>query len=232
MNIYNGRVRCTLAATVTLLCAAGLTWAHAGEVIYFLVGPLPLIPIAPPFDGAYVLPIPKNRPEDVQHAREVIALGRMTDRLIVTAGIATGADGVNHNLLHPDLPAWHWHVMKFGGFADATTGTGDGHPSSIEANPERWVQTGVALTSYTVMRELGEEPIFVRANPKEIGIQLNWWSPGTNLVFTVESTASLMIPDWKPLPAVQWPITNRTWTVSSAITDPFFRVIRAAGPTH
>lgn len=210
-----------------LPCAAGLTLVHGGEVIYFLVGPLPPIPVAPPFDGAYVLPIPKNRPDDVQHARALVALGRMTDRLIVIAGIATGADGVNHNLLHPDLPAWHWHVTTFGGFGDFTSGTGDGHPSWIEADPERWVQTGVALTSYTVVRELGEEPVFVRAKPLEAGLRLNWWSPGTNLVFTVESTGSLTAPDWKPAPGTQWPITNRTWTASTEVAGSYFRVIRA-----
>jgi hypothetical protein len=230
-RIRRGTVRCHFSIALgMLLCRSGLSLAHGGEVIYFLVGPIPPIPVAPPFDGAYVLPIPKSRPDDVRHARELIALGRMTDRTIVVAAIATGADGVNHNLLHPDLPAWHWHVPKFGAFADATTGMGSGHPSLIEANPERWVQTGMALSYYTVVRELGEEPVFVRANPKEIGMQLNWWSPGTNLVFTVESTGSLAVPDWKPAPGTQWPITNRTWTASTEVAGSYFRVIRANAP--
>jgi hypothetical protein len=93
-----------------------------------------------------------------------------------------------------------------------------------------WPIQGIAFPSHTVVRDLGEEPIFVRANPLEDRVRLNWWSPGTNLVFTVESTASLMPPDWQPIPGTQWPITDRTWTSNSAVTDPYFRVIRATSP--
>lgn len=214
--------------SVVFWFTAGLARVHGGDVVYFLVGPKPWLPIAPPLDDSYVLPIPNSLPADLQHARDLIASGGQSENNIAGARIAAGANGINHNLLHPDLPAWNWHVTGFAGFGDRFLDTATGYPSWIEADPRQWIESGIALNSYTIVRELGEEPVFVRAKPLEAGLRLNWWSPGTNLVFTVESTGSLTMPDWKPVPGTQWPITNRTWTASSEVAGPYFRVIRTS----
>jgi hypothetical protein len=173
---------------------------------------------------------------DIQHARDLIQNLRAPDspitRRLVVASIEVGSDGINHDLLNPELPAWNWHVKAFAGFWDFTVGEVADSPSAVEKKPAYWAQKGIAFPSHTVVRDLGEEPIFVRANPLEDRMRLNWWSPGTNLLFTVESTASLTAPVWKPIPGTQWPITDRTWTSSGSITDPYFRVIRATGPRN
>ncbi len=224
--------RLNVMSLLMVLAASSMPSTTAGDVVYFLVGPKPWFPIAPPLDDSYVLPIPYNRPNDLQHARDLIASGGQLENNIVGAGIAAGADGINHNLLHPDLHAWNWHVTGFGRFGERFLPTATGYPSWIEAEPRQWLESGIALNSYTVVRELGEEPVFVRAKPLETGLRLNWWSPGTNLVFTVESAASLTAPVWKPIPGTQWPIPDRTWTSGGSITDPYFRVIRATGPRN
>jgi hypothetical protein len=137
---------------------------------------------------------------------------------------------MEHDLRSPGLPAWNWHVKAFSGFWDATWRETPSFPTIVAQNPAYWAPKRIAFSAYSVVRELGEEPVFERANPAEAGVRLNRWSPGTNLVFTVESTASLSAPDGKPNPGASWPTTERTWTASNAITDPCFRVIRADGP--
>ncbi len=185
---------------IAILCVISQLGAQGSDVVYFLVGPAPWLPVAPPLDDSYVLPIPKERPNDVEHARSIIAVEGRTNTIIAFARIQVGADGINHNLMRAGLPAWHWHVTEFIGFGNQALDTMSGHPAWIEQNPEPWVESGIALVTYTVARDLGEEPIFVRANRLESALQLNWWSPGTNLVFTVESTASITAPDWKAVP--------------------------------
>jgi len=232
MNINPKRslFRGVLTVTVAFWFTEELSSVNGGEVVYFLVGPKPWFPIAPPLDDSYVLPIPSDRLNDLQHARALIASGGQIESNIVGARIAAGTNGINHNLQHPDLPAWNWHVTGFGGFGERFLDTADGYPSWVEAEPRQWLEAGIAFSSYTVVRELGEQPVFVRAKQIEGGLRLNWWSPGTNLVFTVESSASLTVPDWKPVSGTSWPISKRTWTSSGEGTGPYFRVLRANGP--
>lgn len=209
--------------------------ATAEDTVYFLVGPLSFASPTTPRES-YVLPIPKNRPAELEQARNLIRYLRGPDSWItgriVMADVAVGSGGVNHDLLNPELPAWNWRIWGVPRFADVSLGLGAKAPSEIEQNPSFWTQSGVALLDYTVIRELGVDPVFVHAVPAADGLRLNWWSPGTNLLFTVESTASLTAPVWKPIPGTQWPITDRTWTSSGSITDPYFRVIRATGPRN
>jgi hypothetical protein len=216
-----------------LLAAMAMPSTNAGDMVYFLVGPTSFAPSDLPHDSC-ILPIPKKQVADIRHARDLIENLRAPDspitRRLVVASIEVGADGINHDLLNPELPAWNWHVKEFAGFWDFTVGEVADSPSAVEKRPAYWAQKGIAFPSHTVVRDLGEEPVFVRAKLVVDRMRLNWWSPGTNLVFTVESTASLMPPDWQPIPGTQWPITDRTWTSNSAVTDPYFRVIRATSP--
>lgn len=207
--------------------------AIAEDTVYFLVGPPSFASPQTPRES-YVLPIPKNRPIELEQARNLIRYYRSYDSWItgriVVADVAVGSGGVNHDLLNPELPAWNWRIWGVPRFADMILGWPAKSPSEIEQNPSFWTQGGVRFSDYTVIRELGVDPVFVHALPAPDGHRLNWWSPGTNLVFTVESTASLTAPDWKPVPGTSWPITARTWTASNAVTDPYFRVVRADGP--
>ncbi len=218
---------------ISLLGTCALPVGGVENVIYFLVEPLPFAFIEPPRDSC-VLPIPKSQVADIQHARDLIKYYRAPDsqifQRIIVAYIGEGADGINHDLRTLGLPAWNWHVKTFSGFWDSTLGETADSPAIVEQNPTYWAQKRIAFSSYGVVRELGEEPVFVQAALFENGVNLNWWSPGTNLVFTVESTASLAVPDWKPVLGTSWPISERTWTSSGEGTGPYFRVLRANGP--
>lgn len=227
MNTHFRGIRLPLRC---LLGALATTPTVADDTVYFLVGPLPFAGPSTPRES-YVLPIPGNRPAELEHARNLIRYLRSPDSWItgriVMADVAVGSGGINHDLLNPELPAWNWRIWGVPRFVDMTLGIPAKSPAEIAENPSFWTQSGVAFGSYSVIRELGVNPVFVHAVPAPNGVRLNWWSPGTNLVFTVESTASLTAPDWKPIPGTQWPITDRTWTSTGSITDPYFRVIRA-----
>jgi hypothetical protein len=119
---------------------------------------------------SYVLPL--TRPDDVQHARDLIARGpEEAGASIVFAGIAPGADGINRNLLAPAQPEWSWHVTDFNGFGDLGIELLDGWPTHVEQHVSQWMQETkgeVGFWSYTIVRELpapGRPPTVVPLPP-------------------------------------------------------------------
>jgi hypothetical protein len=140
-----------LAGLATVVLAAGGS-ASAG-VTYFEV--------AEPAGRAthhdsYVLPL--TRPDDIEHARDLIARGpEEAGASIVFAGIAPGVDGINRNLLAPGQPQWSWHVTDFKGFGDLGIELLDGWPTYVDEHLSQWMQETkgeVGFWSYTIVREL------------------------------------------------------------------------------
>jgi hypothetical protein len=127
--------------------------AHGGTVYFLVAEP----PGRVANGDSYVLPL--TRPEDVAHARRLIAKGPDAGAPIVVAAIAAGADGVNRDYLDPDAPAWSWHVTEFLGFADSSAEILDGWPSYVEGDVKEWARITdgrIGFWDYTVVAELGE----------------------------------------------------------------------------
>jgi hypothetical protein len=104
---------------------------------------------------SYVLPL--EEPEDIHHARDLIARGSDAGATIVLARIAEGADDVNRNVLAPGEPSWSWHIEEFLGFADFTIEIFDGWPTFVEEDVRGWIDnTGgiIGFWQYTVTAEL------------------------------------------------------------------------------
>lgn len=191
--------------------------------VYFLVAELPETPAKERRHDAYVVGIPQSRTVELQHARNVVA-GRTRGNRIVLAEVQAGADGLNHNLLDPDLPAWNWRVAGFQAFIDHAPSEMDGSPSGVALDPAAWAGGRIAFAGYTVVRELGVEPVLATAQTDPVGIKLRWWSPATEAQFTVEFTTSLTKPEWQPLPGGTWPSTVRDWTISDPPAGTYYRV--------
>jgi hypothetical protein len=99
-----------------------------------------------------------SEPDDVAHARRLIAEGPSAGSPIVYARIAVGADGINRNWRAPGAPAWSWHVVEFYDFAESTAEIFDYWPGGIEMDPQGWVdggtKGGIGFWTYTVVEEL------------------------------------------------------------------------------
>jgi len=112
---------------------------------------------------SYLLPL--TDPDDIAHARALIADRATAGAQIVVARIDRGSsDGVtdNRDLLNEGR-RWSWHVTEFLGFAEATIEILDGSPTYVEANLDDWMRiTGgeIGFWSYTVTCEV---------SPSELG---------------------------------------------------------------
>jgi hypothetical protein len=127
--------------------------AHGGTVYFLVAEPPGLVT----HGDSYVLPL--TRPEDIAHARQLIAKGPKAGAPIVVAAIAAGADGVNRDYLDPDAPEWSWHVTDFLGFADSAAEILDGWPEYVEEDVKGWISNTdgmIGFWDYTVVAELGE----------------------------------------------------------------------------
>lgn len=154
-----------LRRTMCVLIAMSATPSSlVADTVYFLVGEYPQ-----PGDhhDSYVLPL--SDPNDIAHARALIAQGPVVGATIATARIALGADGINGNFLAPGAPAWNWRVTEFLGFADFTIEIYDGWPTFVEDDVDGWMQNTngiIGFWSYTVIGEFDGVP---RATIPEAG---------------------------------------------------------------
>lgn len=71
----------------------------ANDLIYFLVG---AFPATQPRDSAV---IPLSRPEDIQHARDLIVKGLDAGLAMAAVSLGCGQDGINRNYFDPTFPA-------------------------------------------------------------------------------------------------------------------------------
>jgi hypothetical protein len=63
------------------------------------------------------------------------------------------------------------------------------------------------------------------------GLALTWTNPGSNYLFTVETTFSLTHPEWVPAEGGSWPSNITQWIVPSLnSTSQFYRVMVTRGP--
>ncbi|MBN2020145.1 MAG: hypothetical protein JW749_07970 [Sedimentisphaerales bacterium] len=139
-----------------IYCAAGILFCLVavcfGQTIYFLVAE------TNPFNGdSYVLPL--TEPNDIAHARDLIAYGPSIGQKIVVANIACNPDGINRDYYNPTHQTWSWHVTEFVSFAGITAEILDGWPGLVESDCLGWSGNGrIGFWAYTVVEELGPVP--------------------------------------------------------------------------
>jgi hypothetical protein len=144
-------------SVVILIVAAvlfNITNRLYGETVYFLVAET-----EPFHSDSYVLPL--TEPDDIAHARDLIANGPAAGAPIVVAYIDCSPDLINRDYLSSSKHIWSWHITQFDGFADITAEILDGWPGFVESNCYGWVgETGgmIGFWSYTVVYELGTNP--------------------------------------------------------------------------
>src|SRR5947208_291443 len=116
---------------------------EAGETIYFLLGPIPGIAEN---DSAV---IPFSKPEDIDHARDLILRGPSpngeANRAMAAVSVKAGKDGINRNYLDPRLRAWSWHVDEVLGFWDDAVPEIEVTPTGLERSFD-WAEHPPGLT--------------------------------------------------------------------------------------
>ncbi len=138
-----------IVATTSLIVARVFSQSPTA---YFLVAQPMLYPIG--LGDSYILPL--TDPDDIATARTLITSRRFK---IVSAVITVGPDGINRDMLAPDMPEWSWHVTEFGGFADVAPEYCDGNPTSTESEVQNWSEGEEGLIcywSYTIVAEVTE----------------------------------------------------------------------------
>jgi hypothetical protein len=171
-----------LAAAVVVFMSATTSFAAP---VYFLVSELP---DQIEHGDSFVLPL--ENPDDIAHARDLVARGRDAGAYLISADIVAGADDINRDIRAPGKPAWSWHVSNFHQFADASIELTDGWPGFIESDVQGWINnTGggtvdndgdgvpdggnatvgkIAFWSYTVTAELTGEPTDLSIVPRAV----------------------------------------------------------------
>src|SRR6266851_9601227 len=123
-----------VSKAVTLLVISAIAFAHvrAGEIIYFLLGPEPGIA------AKDSVAIPLSKPEDIDHARDLIVRGPhpngVPNQPMAVVSVSAGKDGVNRNYLDPRLPEWSWHVEEVVGFGDFAAEAIETTPTLLETH--------------------------------------------------------------------------------------------------
>ncbi len=144
-----------LLAAPVLMLLLSVSPARGGP-IYFLVAEPPEIRT---HGDSFALPL--IHPQDIAHARRLIAEGPAAGATIAVARIAAGADGINRDYLAPGAPPWSWRVTEFLGFADLTAEILDGWPGFVESDVDGWIRntdSTIGFWNYTVVAELGPSP--------------------------------------------------------------------------
>ncbi len=196
----------------------------AGETNYFLVGNW--------FDGSdsYVLPL--SKPEDIAHARDLVALGSSVwegpepHQSIAVARIAWGRDGINRDYRNRTFPAWSWHVVEFIAFADLTAEILDGSPTLVEEGQHAGGGL-IGFWLYTTVRELGPNPLYLSIVPDGKNLHVYWSGLGTNYLYTLESKELPSVTNWTPFPGVLWPLATNHWTVTVTNAPPRLYRVKA-----
>jgi hypothetical protein len=212
---------------VCLVAALAATNTATAQVIYFLVARYPW-----PNDASAVIPL--SDPDQVSHARDLVAqVGQGTDVNLLSRpwpGVITyaGADGINRNYQDPRLPEWSWHITQVTGFGDAGVPEIFKSPLGLEyeyTNHPNTTGTNWMLMGYTAVQELGSLPLYLSGIHAGQNLQLYWATPGTNYLYTVESSGSLAPSNWVPLPGTAWPVRTNFWSGQVPAQPPqFFRV--------
>lgn len=134
-------------AAAIFFCLAGISY---GETVYFLVAEVN----TPVYNDSYILPL--TEPNDIAHARDLIAYGASTGQSVVVATVACGSDCINRDYLGAYKPAWYWRVADFNSFSDSQPPNSYSTPVSVNWNciPDKYI----ACPTYTVVYELGTDP--------------------------------------------------------------------------
>jgi hypothetical protein len=140
------RIFAVQITSLILLCLSGRTY---GETIYFLVAE------TDPINGdSYILPL--TEPNDIAHARDLIAYGPSAGQPIVVATVACGSDCINRDYIGTNKPAWQWRIADFNSFSDSQPPNSYSTPVSV--NWECLSGKYIACPTYTVVYELGTDP--------------------------------------------------------------------------
>lgn len=179
-----------------------------GQTIYFLLGEVPGHPTSR--HESYVLPL--SKPEDIAHARDLIARGQTGTneliRSIVVARIARSRNDINRNYLDPKFPEWRWHVTEFVAFADFTAEVLDGYPSNMPA------LNTIGFWSYTVIRELGPTPLYLSLVARPGGFDVFRTGLGTNYIYRLETSPLVLGTNWLPVAGIEWSAGTNRWRIN------------------
>lgn len=163
------RIASHLIFPALFLLVAGIARA---DTLWFVVGET-----TPNRNETYLLPL--TDPNAIAQARARLAQGDASGvGSIVTAQIASGADGFNRDVNAPGQPLWSWHVTAFEGFADATIELCDGWPGFVERDPAAWIantQGRICFWGYRLVAELPSPPAFAVSD----AVAGSWFNPAT-----------------------------------------------------
>ena len=212
-------------AILLLLSAIALANVMAGEVIYFLMGP-----ISESVAEVSVV-IPVSKPEDIEHARDLIInppRDGKPNRYQAVLRIRGGKNGINRDYLDPRLPEWSWHIEEVLGFGDITAEGIQTTPTYLEERFDGSMHDGTsnwAFPSYSIAREIGPYPLYLSIMPEGDQLQFYWSGLGTNHVYTLEYTESPAGTNWTALPGADWPLNTNHWILPQMNeTVSFYRV--------
>ena len=217
-------------AFLLLISAIGLAHGMAGEVIYFLVGPLS----GNVAEASMVIPV--SKPEHIAHARELIVRGPIVDgepnRPFPVGKVRSGKNGINRNYLDPSLPEWSWHVEEVLDFADVVAEILVITPNELEFGVDWSKDDGTATSvwgfiAHTVTRELGPAPLYLSIVPEGQSLQFYWTGLGTNYVYTMEVKESLASTNWFAIPGASWPLKTNHWTLPRTNSATHFYRVKA-----
>ncbi len=214
--------------------ASGLAQGMAGEVIYFLVGPLS----GNVEEASMVIPV--SKPEQIEHARDLLIRGAWVDgelnRPFPVVRVRGGKNVINRDYLDPRLPEWSWHVEEVLDFADYAVEIIVMNPIALETRFD-WSKDDGTVTSvwafvwHTVTRELGPMPLYLSIVPDGQNLEFYWTGLGTNYFYTLEGKESLTSTNWLALPGGSWPLKTNHWTLPlTNATANFFRVRAEQSP--
>ncbi len=202
-----------LTALISTAWLSSVAADETNETIYFLVAK-PKVNDAVVQRDSYILPL--SRPEDIDHARYLISLGRsifeddgVLHRTIVGARVGPGKDGINRNYFDPTFPEWSWHVVEFLEFSDVSADILNGSPTELEDDPAWYSgidprRGGIGFWAYTVVRELGPAPLFLSVVPDVNNVHFYWSGIGTG---------------------ASWPLNTNHWTIPlTNAAGAFYRV--------
>lgn len=135
IGMVGGASRCRQVVLACICCSLVCSNVLAGR-IGFLVAEFPDQVV---HGDSFVITIDEADTDRLTHARNLVdwieagmPAASSPDGKIVFTAIATGADGINRDLLAPSQPEWSWHPIGEVDFVDISAEIYDGWPTFVE----------------------------------------------------------------------------------------------------
>jgi hypothetical protein len=132
------------------------------------------------------------------------------------------------------FPEWSWHVefIEFGHGGGAEELDGSPTRTEYEFGQPHWIldKKLIGYFSYTVVRELGQAPLYLSIIPDGQKLQFYWSGLGTNYIYTLENRSLLANSKWSAVPGALWPLKTNQWTVPRPSASTRFYRVKAEQP--